>query len=140
MTNLVIALVMFSLLVCLLPVAKADNLANSNSTVLISTSGNTVVAQEDALNTLSVSTTNASTTAVTVTAQSGRDFIEIRAGHGDGLTSNEIWVGVGTTTVVVGTGALVTKDNPLRLPADAALPFSTIASEAVPMCVIQGKY
>lgn len=91
------------------------------------------------LQTFSTSTTVASTTAVTVTALAGRTYLEIAAGDSDSMT-NQIWVGVGTTTVAVGVGRLVTQDNPLRLWVDDGVVFSTIASEAVPMAVLQAKY
>ena len=124
--------------------ASADSLTNTESVGTFkidqtTTNANHVAAQEYPLQTIGASTTVASTTAVTITATTGRTFIEISAGD-DATMTNQIWVGVGTATVAVGTGRLVTQDNPLRLPADDGVVFSTIASEAVPMCIIQGTY
>lgn len=117
--------------------ANADSLTNSVALFTLSGTNNTV--RQYPLQTFSCSTTVASTTRVVVTAQTDRNYLEIAAGAGS-LMTNEIWVGVGTTTVTVGTGRLVTKDNPLRLYVDDGVAFATIASEAVPMAVIQAKY
>ena len=129
-----------------MPQAEADSLTNSVATVKIDSSANTVeidsttnTVKAEAMGTVSASTTVASTTAVAVTALSGRDYIEIAVGYNAAM-SNQIWVGIGTTTPSVGTGRLVTVDNPLRLNADDGVAFGTIASEACYMCVTQGKY
>ena len=139
----------FALLVILGAVVHAqlsdDALGKPNS-VTISTSGNTVkmdsttnTVKAEAMGTVSASTTNASTTAVTVTNLTGRDWIEVSVGY-NGAMTNQVWVGIGTTTVAVGTGRLVSIYAPLKIHADDGVVFSTIASEACYMCVSQGKY
>jgi len=94
------------------------------------------VVQESVFGSVSLSTTVASTTAVTQTALTGRDYIEIRAGA---IAGQEIWVGVDTTPTV-GTGLCVTSGSPLKLYLGSGNVVKTIASGAYPMAVFQAAY
>lgn len=96
----------------------------------------TKIGQTATYATTSLSTTVASTTAVTVSALSGRDYIEIRSGPTAG---EEIWVGIDTTPTIT-TGICVNANNPLRLPLSASSVVKTIASGAFKMAVFQGAY
>jgi hypothetical protein len=138
MKKLLIALL---ILVSACAFAQTRNLAGELNTVYIDGSESAV--QQYPLQTLSVSTGPASTTAVTVTPLTGRTWIEFSCALATSTadaTCGEIWVSVGSTTPAIGRGRAVRYDNPFRIRADDGIIFGTIASEGVSMHIIQGKY
>lgn len=95
------------------------------------------------LQTISVANNTASTSAVAITAQTGRAFIGIYPSV-NALSSaegtKELHVGIGTSTISTTTGICVTSRRPLELWLDDGVAVYTIASEAFGFMVVQGKY
>ena len=148
--NIFLFIVCLSLLAGLL--FATDSLTGFTQVIGISTSANTVK-MDSITNTVKLdATTNsvkdeayasgrldvdvASTTAVAITALTGRDYVEISAGP---VAGEEIWVGIATAPTIT-TGRCVTAANPLRLKVGTGVVIKTIASGAFPMSVFQAAY
>jgi len=103
-------------------------------TVKIDATTNTV--KSEAMTSGRLDVTVASTTAVAISALTGRDYVEIRSSQTAG---EEIWVGIATAPTV-GAGLCVTAASPLKLNVGTGVVIKTIASGAFGMAVFQGAY
>lgn len=119
---------------------KIDGTTNTVKTSGVDSSvglyGTANVVQECTYATWSQSDVVASTNAVAITALTGRDLIEIRAGP---TATEDIWVGIGVTPAVA-SGICVTAAAPFRGKIPAGVAVSTIASGAFYMSVTQAAY
>lgn len=129
-----VAIVMAAVLTPFWAGAALDTTVFGTSTVVIDATTNSVKAE--AYPTATLITAVASTTAVAITAMTGRDYLEIRAGPG---TAQEIWVGIATDPTTT-TGICVTSASPFRVKLTDAVVVKTIASGAFQMAVFQAKY
>lgn len=143
--TLVFVLVLVSLAFAFTSTAAVDTTTalGKPTTVKIDTTANTVkmdattnTVKSEALTSGRLDVDVASTTAVAITALTGRDYVEIRSSQTAG---EEIWVGIATAPTV-GAGLCVTAASPLKLNVGTGVVIKTIASGAFGMAVFQGAY
>jgi hypothetical protein len=147
MKKLLIGLFLVSIVFLMLPDVGADNLANNNATVLISTRANTVkmdsttntVKSRDLpYNTTSQLNRLVTSTASTVVALTGRTLIEIMPCST--TTDIVVSVGVATATVTGSSGRPVTMAAPFREFLDDDVVVWVIATASQYICVTQTSY
>ncbi|MEY2654844.1 MAG: hypothetical protein RLZZ524_1872 [Pseudomonadota bacterium] len=95
-----------------------------------------VVGQIYPFQTVSYTASTASTTAVAVTALSGR--VRVRIAPSD--STKQLKIAIGTSTVASLTGIVSTYDAPFIADLDDDISIYTIASEAFPFSILQLKY